>query len=323
MASHNKKGSQKLRQRHPFFTLMLVPHEPGQKTTHWHITRSGVLFLLFLIATLTIVFAGSIWYSSHLTLKLAGYWKVFQENRAQQAELKELSKKNLEMSDKVDKLIQEEQDINKTLGRKSSLNLLDQGAKGLGLGQLLPRSVPSDLATVKGNFEALSRALSDLEQRHARLLADIRQYAMRFAHTPSIWPVDGRISSGFGYRSSLGGGGGSSYHPAIDIASAYGAPVRATADGTVILSAWYSGYGLAVKINHDNGLTTLYGHNSQLLVRSGSLVKKGQVIAYAGASGYATGPHVHYEMASWGQPINPYSYLSLDIVTAIRKWQNG
>lgn len=323
MGSNNKKGSQKLRQRHPFFTLMLVPHEPGQKTTHWHITRSGVLFTLFLIAALTVAFAGSIWYSSHLTLKLAGYWKVFQENRAQQAELKALSRKNLEISGKVDKLIQEEQEINKTLGRKSSLNLLGSDAKGFGLSRLLPRAVPSDLAAVKANFEVLSRTLADLEQRHVKLLADVRQYAVRFAHTPSLWPVDGRISSGFGYRSHPMGGSGSSYHPAIDIASAYGAPVRAAADGTVILSSWYGGYGLAVKIDHGNGLTTLYGHNSKLLARDGGIVKKGQVIAYAGSSGYATGPHVHYEMASWGRPIDPAPYLSLDIMAAIRKWQNG
>lgn len=322
MSNNNKKGSQKLRQRHPFFTLLLVPHEPGQRTTHWHISRNFVYFLLFLGAFLTVVFAGAIWYSSHLTFKLAGYWRVFEENKIQQAGLKDLSKQNLEMTEKVNQLIQDEEEINKTLGRKSSLNLIDSPSTGIRLSHLLPKPAPKDLATVKKKFSELNRTLADLEQRQSMLLAEVKGYAVRFAHTPSIWPASGRISSSFGYRSSLGGSGGS-YHPAIDIATSYGAPVRATAEGTVNLASWYGGYGLAVKINHDNGLTTLYGHNSQLLVRAGSLVKKGQVIAYAGASGFATGPHVHYEMASWDRQIDPSPYLDLDMISAIRKWLNG
>ncbi len=132
--------------------------------------------------------------------------------------------------------------------------------------------------------------------------------AVNLAVTPSIWPAQGPIASGFGWRVSPFGDG-NEMHPGIDIAYTMGAPVVATADGEVVLSGPAGGYGNLVQIDHGNGLATLYGHNSRLAVTAGQHVKKGQIIAYAGSTGKSTGPHVHYEVRINNTPVDPMKYL--------------
>lgn len=138
----------------------------------------------------------------------------------------------------------------------------------------------------------------------------ISKPATNLATTPSIWPARGTITSGFGWRISPFGDG-NELHPGVDIAYAMGAPVVATADGEVVVSGPAGGYGNLVQIDHGNGIVTLYGHNSQLAVTVGQQVKKGQVIAYAGSTGYSTGPHVHYEVRVNNTSIDPMKYLVL------------
>ncbi|MBP2652212.1 MAG: envC 2 [Firmicutes bacterium] len=128
------------------------------------------------------------------------------------------------------------------------------------------------------------------------------------ANTPSIWPTSGAVTSGFGWRTSPWDGS-SELHPGIDIANSLGTPVVATADGEVVRSGWGGGYGNIVQINHGNGIETIYGHNSQVLVAVGNTVKKGQIISYIGSTGMSTGPHVHYEVRVNGTAIDPIKYL--------------
>ncbi len=122
---------------------------------------------------------------------------------------------------------------------------------------------------------------------------------------PSIWPTTGVVTSPYGLR-----WGGSDFHPGMDIANDLGTPIVATADGVVEYAGWNSGgYGNMVDINHGNGIMTRYGHASQVVVSAGQAVKRGQVIAYMGSTGFSTGPHVHYEVHVNGQRVNPISYL--------------
>lgn len=116
------------------------------------------------------------------------------------------------------------------------------------------------------------------------------------------WPVSGVISSRFGYR-------GREFHPAIDIAAPYGRTVRAAEAGVVTRAGWYFGYGRVVTIRHEGGLETLYAHNSRLLVSEGDRVERGQPIAQVGASGRATGPHLHFEVHLNGRSVNPLTQL--------------
>ena len=123
-----------------------------------------------------------------------------------------------------------------------------------------------------------------------------------------IWPLSGPITSPFGWRTHPIFGT-SRYHSGLDIGADYGDAVVAADGGVVIYADWMGGYGKAVIIDHGNGVSTLYGHNSDLVVGEGQRVNKGQVIARAGSTGYSTGPHVHFEVRLNGSPTNPLDYL--------------
>lgn len=126
--------------------------------------------------------------------------------------------------------------------------------------------------------------------------------------TPDIWPVSGVVSSHFGFRVSPGGIG-STYHEGLDIASSYGNPVHATANGRITQAGWVNGYGYLVEIDHGNGIKTRYGHNSAILVSVGDEVVQGQTISLIGSTGNSTGPHCHYEVRVNGEAVDPTLFL--------------
>jgi murein DD-endopeptidase MepM/ murein hydrolase activator NlpD len=123
-----------------------------------------------------------------------------------------------------------------------------------------------------------------------------------------IWPAQGPVVSPFGMRwhPILGG---YRMHTGIDIGAPYGAPIIASDDGVVLYTGWYGGYGNTVIVDHGSGLSTLYAHCSSILVTQGQQVARGQAIARVGATGYATGPHLHFEIRVNGVPVNPLSRL--------------
>jgi murein DD-endopeptidase MepM/ murein hydrolase activator NlpD len=150
-------------------------------------------------------------------------------------------------------------------------------------------------AVLKVQAQSVADAREATAQAHQRYLDGI----------PSMWPTQGYISSGFGYRTVPD----TEFHPGVDVVNDYGAPVYATASGTVTESGWDGGYGYKIAVDHGNGYTTWYGHNSRLLVSAGQSVRKGQQIAEIGSSGFATGPHCHYEILLWGKAIDPTPFL--------------
>ena len=147
-------------------------------------------------------------------------------------------------------------------------------------------------------------------QAQAQAVADKKREAalerQRYLEAiPSMWPTDGYVSSGFGYRTYPD----TEFHPGLDIVNDYGSPVYATASGVVEEAGWDGGYGYKIVIDHGNGYETWYGHNQRMLVSVGESVRKGEQIAEVGSTGYATGPHCHYEIVLWGRPIDPTPFL--------------
>ncbi|HBB68076.1 MAG: hypothetical protein A2X28_05650 [Elusimicrobia bacterium GWA2_56_46] len=126
--------------------------------------------------------------------------------------------------------------------------------------------------------------------------------------TPSIWPASGRITSSFGYRLAPLMSA-SEYHTGIDIANDPGTPVYATADGVVRYAGWANGYGLSMVLDHGFAYSTLYGHFSELMVKEGAQIKRGQLLGRMGSTGTSTGPHLHYEVWLDGMPKNPMKYF--------------
>ena len=122
------------------------------------------------------------------------------------------------------------------------------------------------------------------------------------------WPCSGTITSYYGWRVHPIFGT-RKYHSGMDIAVDYGTPIHAAANGVVVYSGWMGGYGYAIMLDHGGGLVTIYGHNSSLAVGEGQRVSKGQVVAYAGSTGYSTGPHCHFEVRLHGEVTEPLNYL--------------
>jgi murein DD-endopeptidase MepM/ murein hydrolase activator NlpD len=129
------------------------------------------------------------------------------------------------------------------------------------------------------------------------------------AHTPFafMWPGRGMITSGFGLRRHPVFGI-MHVHTGVDLAAVWGSPVLAAADGRVIYTGWFGGYGKIVVIDHGEGISTLYGHLSQWMVASNDEVHRGQVIARTGNTGYSTGSHIHFEIRINGTPVDPEGF---------------
>lgn len=121
-----------------------------------------------------------------------------------------------------------------------------------------------------------------------------------------IWPVQGRITSHFGWRHIFGS---YSYHGGMDIKASYGQSIKAADGGTVTFAGYNGSYGYLVIIDHGNGRQTYYGHNSSLSVSKGDKVYQGQTIAKAGSTGRSTGVHCHFEIRINGTQVNPLAYL--------------
>jgi murein DD-endopeptidase MepM/ murein hydrolase activator NlpD len=125
---------------------------------------------------------------------------------------------------------------------------------------------------------------------------------------PSLWPVRGQITAGFGQRMDPFSGEGA-FHAGVDISVPFGSKVEAAADGIVLEAGPESGYGNEILIDHGFGLTTKYGHLSRIFVVVGQELKRGQVIGAVGMTGKTTGPHLHYEVHVHDTPVNPTRYL--------------
>jgi murein DD-endopeptidase MepM/ murein hydrolase activator NlpD len=171
------------------------------------------------------------------------------------------------------------------------------------------RQAVSALTGPEDTFGLLRALLESLELRlHIVRLAVERRNALANA-TPSIWPAQGWLSSTLGPRTNPMTGD-ASFHSGLDIAAVKGQPVYATADGTVTEAGYHGAYGKSILISHGFGLQTRYGHLLDYSVKLHDRVKRGDVIGHVGATGRATGYHLHYEVMANGQLLNPLRLLT-------------
>jgi murein DD-endopeptidase MepM/ murein hydrolase activator NlpD len=164
-------------------------------------------------------------------------------------------------------------------------------------------------ATPEDTFGVLRNLLQGLESRLRYVRKDVERREALASATPSIWPAHGWLTGTFGGRSDPFTGE-TGYHQGLDISLEKGSPVYATADGTVEAAAYNGDYGNLIILRHGFGLTTRYGHLSGFNVKAGQEIKRGEVIGFVGATGRATGPHLHYEILANGKLINPLQLLT-------------
>lgn len=185
------------------------------------------------------------------------------------------------------------------------------------------RELQVAMSSREGLMRDLERQQKYYEQQEDELLQQSKQLEsiiqelqrkskLKYSGGKLLWPVPSSdlsdITSPFGWRThpilKV-----RKYHTGIDIAANTGADILAAADGQVIFSGYYGGYGYAVIIDHGDGISTLYAHCSALLVKEGDTVKRGQVIAKVGSTGLSTGPHLHFEVRKNGEPVDPMDWL--------------
>lgn len=164
------------------------------------------------------------------------------------------------------------------------------------------------LDRLTGNPEQLLQREERLERQLGAVEQRLSEQQLFLSHTPSIAPVVGIITDGFGPRIDPITRQ-AAFHDGLDISAAYGTPVKAPADGLVVFADREAGYGRVVKVNHGYGFVTVYAHLDRILVKEGQRVRRGDVIGRVGMSGRTTGPHLHYEVWKDGEKQNPLHYI--------------
>lgn len=278
------------------FTFMLIPHSGAKEIINLHIPYVWLFRGAIVLGIIAILVISSLVYSSALTRKLVTYSDTLSKNKIQQEIIDKFSAETNQLKLSIKELLDRDNQLRKLLGlklKKSEISLNSEN------------SPQQDLRLAEKAIEERKISFEELKGR-------VNYVQGRFDSTPSIWPADGRISSFFGYRRYPWRG----FHSGVDISTHYGGAIKAAAAGAVTHAGWHKGYGRTIIVDHGHGISTLYGHCSKLAAEIGAKVKKGQTIAYVGRSGWATGPHLHYEVRRYEKAINPVAFLNLNILTA-------
>jgi murein DD-endopeptidase MepM/ murein hydrolase activator NlpD len=176
-------------------------------------------------------------------------------------------------------------------------------------------TIPGPAPAAEANLTALPGKLSSLETEASRQESSLRELQEYFddqrsllASTPSIWPTRGWVTSDFGTRLDPYSAE-RKMHQGLDIATPHGQPVYSPSDGTVVFTGTEGGYGKVLVVDHGYGVKTRYGHLSEIHVRLGDRIKRGDKLASVGNTGRSTGPHLHYEVRVNGIPENPRKFI--------------
>ncbi|MBD3372644.1 MAG: peptidoglycan DD-metalloendopeptidase family protein [Candidatus Coatesbacteria bacterium] len=279
-------------------------------------SRRQVRRLILIVALVLIGGAVMLFFYSDNVRKNLEIFSLGRRDTTQQEQLEAAHDRIASISSRLDDL-REVTDVARLLHTMQPVNTTERegGIGGAELGGRIERfpkisSSPLDDLTQRYYERALrldgslsiENILVQETIERARREADIRD------RTPSIKPVVGHIISFIGNRIHPITGL-IHFHRGIDISAAYGTPIMAPADGTVVFAGTRGGYGTTCFIDHGYGYQTRYGHCSRLNVKEGDEVQRGQVIAHIGSTGMSTGPHLHYEVLVEGSVTNPLAYI--------------
>ncbi len=207
-------------------------------------------------------------------------------------------------------LLQAQESLNsqgtKQPGEGHEADGVSESSKGVsGLVDLEEREL---VKVVQSNLAFLDKEAAVQEKTLEELTQVAEQKSSRWSATPSIWPVKGWVTSGFGPRVSPFTEK-PAWHDGLDIGAAANAPVQAPAQGRVTTVGFDPKLGNLVKLDHGYGVETLYGHLAKALVKEGQRVRRGDVVGLVGSTGLATGPHLHYMVKVNGQALDPSKYI--------------
>ena len=282
-----------------FYTLIVVPHAKARfqrfqvsvRLTRW--VAVGVTTGALLTGSLGVRYA-------RIAIEVRQLRQIQAENEVFLSRYKnhELSAQRLQAK------VQNLQSIVNKLGVMAGVDQAQPDAQvgGVGGGSGLESQAPAF------SLDNMDASLSSLTEKSTKLEQFYKDQSILLASTPSVWPVHGYLSAGFGNRIDPFTGQ-RDFHPGIDVSAPIGTKVLAPADGIVISTAERGGYGNALVLNHQYGVVTRYGHLSSYNVRPGQRVKRGDVIAFVGSTGRSTAPHLHYEVWVRDQAQNPIHFI--------------
>jgi murein DD-endopeptidase MepM/ murein hydrolase activator NlpD len=285
-----------------FYTVFILPHAHA-RFRKLHLSRNFVLALVVVLGVT--VLAGIL--SPHLLFKIRSQSEAvgrLEEERRLLLEEKEHFESSLAaLSERISSFEGRALRMASALGIEEmpSLEPAAGGAPDQAFGDGVQGLLDEELDALGVRAESLEQSmavLSDTWEERERLLAS----------TPSVMPVRGWFSDGYGWRKDPISGR-RTFHKGLDIVAPIGAVVRAPADGVVTRASRTAGYGKMVDISHGYGYRTRYGHMSELLVKPGQRVRRGDAIGRIGSTGRSTGPHLHYEVFREGRRVNPWKYL--------------
>jgi murein DD-endopeptidase MepM/ murein hydrolase activator NlpD len=300
------------------WTLMLVPHGSGssravevsQAVVKTLLGLGGAIGILVVVLGIAAVVRGV-----NITRNRA----LEGENQVLAGEIQRMRGRLANLTDTITAIDQREQQLR----RLANLEPLDSGVQQGGIGGPAGTGPERDSLAPLGPHgqEALAARLDvDLLIRRADVLAQsmstaydsLSSHQKRFAATPSIMPTKGWLSSAFAAERVHPLLHIARPHEGIDVSAPLGTAIEAPAAGVVIDARWEDGYGNLLAIDHGYGLMTRYAHCSKILVVRGQRVKRGDKIALVGATGLATGPHLHYEVWVNGKPVDPMKFVLPD-----------
>jgi murein DD-endopeptidase MepM/ murein hydrolase activator NlpD len=281
-------------------TIIFVPHARAKfrKLRVSHRILQSVVGLVTVSLFLSTFFTVQYFTSLSRTHELS---KLQQENR-------DLQVANEQFSRSVESLrgqLKTVEERTRKLSIIAGISPTDEGATG-GVGGLRNEGVAT--TKVGDQIDTMSFRSRKLTSQLAILEEKLSERSQALASTPSIAPVRGILTDGFGGRSDPFTGE-KGMHMALDISSAHGQPILAPADGIVVKAEWANGYGHVIFLSHGLGYSSRYGHLSSFNVKPGQKVSRGDVIGYVGSTGRSTGPHLHYEVRLNGRPVNPLAYI--------------
>jgi len=285
-----------------FYTIFILPHAHA-RFRKLHLSRNFVIALVALVGV--VLTAGLV--SPHLMLKVRAQSeqvaRLESERNRLQAENEQFETSIATLRDRLDTFDSRTQRLASALGIRE-MQGLEPAAGGP------PDAVPGD--PVQGlldeELESLSVRTDGLEQSLEQLADTWEEREQMLASTPSVMPVRGWFSDGYGWRKDPITGK-RVFHQGLDIVAPVGAVVRAPGDGVVTRATRTAGYGKMVDLSHGFGYRTRYGHLSELLVKAGQKVRRGDPIGRVGSTGRSTGPHLHYEVYREGARVNPWTYI--------------
>jgi murein DD-endopeptidase MepM/ murein hydrolase activator NlpD len=297
-------------------TILLIPHDksrPLRTTLSIGSIYSVLILWIFSLA----------WSVSIISRKI-DYREIARANRVLRQKAEYFARSLAKERDLICELRDMDAQLRGLLHMKNPQDIIELGGMG-GPSIDDQRSLALALQSGNGlNKELFQMNLNELERETWERKQSFHEISDFLAFqrnlllaTPSIWPTFGRVTSSYGWRRHPLTGRGE-FHYAIDIANLKGTPVRATADGRVVLAGWQGTYGRNVMIDHGYGFSTRYAHNSTIIVKPGEKVIRGQIIALSGDTGIVTAPHLHYEVWYQGKPINPLLYVKSKPIFANR-----